>query len=110
MEPNRKYRSWRSAAQSLVGIVGVSLLTFVCFRLDARAGISALLYLAVVVVLAGTDAFVPSVIVSVVAVVCLDYFFIPPIFSLELANPLDIVALFAFLGTAWLITHQLARR
>jgi C4-dicarboxylate-specific signal transduction histidine kinase len=110
MEPNRNYRFWRSAGQCLVGSIGVALVTFVCFRLEVRAGIAALLYLAVVVLLAGTDAFVPSVIVSIIAVICLDYFFIPPIFSFGLDNPLDIVALFAFLGTAWLITHQLARR
>ena len=86
------------------------MLTFVCFRLDARAGIAALLYLAVVVLLSSADAFVPSAIVSILAVFCLDYFFIPPIFSLELSNPLDFAALVAFLGTSWLITHQMARR
>jgi C4-dicarboxylate-specific signal transduction histidine kinase len=110
MEPNRNYSFWRSAGQCLVGSIGVALVSFVCFRLHVRAGIAALLYLTVVVLLSGTDAFVPSVIVSIIAVLCLDYFFIPPLFSLELANPLDVVALVAFLGTAWLITHQLARR
>ena len=110
MEPNRNYRFWRSVGQCLVGCIGVALVTFVCFRLEVRAGIAAILYLAVVVLLSGTDAFVPSVIVSFVAVVCLDYFFIPPIFSLRLGNPLDYVALVALLGTAWLITHQMARR
>src|SRR5580700_468470 len=110
MNRNGTNRFWRSAAQCLLGSIAVALLTFVCFRLGVRAGIAALLYLAVVVLLSGTDAFVPSVIVSIIAVLCLDYFFIPPLFSLELANPLDVVALVAFLGTAWLITHQLARR
>jgi C4-dicarboxylate-specific signal transduction histidine kinase len=62
------------------------------------------------VLLSGTDAFIPSVIVSVIAVLCLDYFFIPPIYSLELNNPLDLVALVAFLGTASLITYQMSQR
>jgi C4-dicarboxylate-specific signal transduction histidine kinase len=110
MEPNRNYRFWRSAGQCLVGSIGVALVTFVCFRLQVRAGIAALLYLFVVVLLSSADAFVPSVIVSIIAVSCLDYFFIPPIFSLGLDNPLDFVALVAFLGTAWLITLQMARR
>src|SRR5271156_319065 len=101
---------WRSAAQCLLGSIAVALLTFVCFRLGVRAGIAALLYLAVVVLLSGTDAFIPSVIVSIIAVLCLDYFFIPPIYSLELNNPLDLVALVAFLGTASLITYQMSRR
>jgi signal transduction histidine kinase len=110
MKGNQTRRLWRSVALCLLGSIAVALLTFVCFRLDARAGIAALLYLAVVVLLAGTDAFVPSVIVSIMAVLCLDYFFIPPIFTLRLSNPLDFVALVAFLGTAWLITYQMARR
>ncbi|MGA9725787.1 MAG: ATP-binding protein [Candidatus Binatus sp.] len=110
MNPDPTYRFWRSAAQCLAGAIAVALLTWVCFRLDVRAGLAALLYLAVVVLLAGTDAFVPSVIVSVIAVLCLDYFFIPPIFSLRFSNPLDFAALVAFLGTAWLITSQMARR
>ena len=110
MKRNGSNRFWRSAAQCLLGSIAVALLTFVCFRLGVRAGIAALLYLAVVVLLSGTDAFIPSVIVSIIAVLCLDYFFIPPIYSLELNNPLDLVALVAFLGTASLITYQMSRR
>jgi C4-dicarboxylate-specific signal transduction histidine kinase len=110
MKPNRYHRFWLIAGQSLLGSLAVALVTFVCFRLDVRAGISALLYLAVIVLLAGTDAFIPSIFVSVVAVLCLDFFFIPPIFSLTLNNPLDYIALVAFLGTSLLITQQMAQR
>jgi C4-dicarboxylate-specific signal transduction histidine kinase len=88
----------------------VALLTFVCFQLQLRAGIAALLYLIVVVLLSATDAFVPSVFVSIIAVLCLNYFFIPPIFSLRVSNPLDIIALVAFLGTAGLITRLMFQR
>ena len=104
------YRFWRSAAQCLLGSIAVALVTFVCFRLQLGTGIAALLYLIVVVLLSATDAFVPSVFVSIIAVLCLNYFFIPPIFSLRLDNPLDIVALVAFLGTAWLITRLMFQR
>jgi C4-dicarboxylate-specific signal transduction histidine kinase len=104
------YRFWRSAAQCLLGSIAVALLTFVCFRLQVRAGIAALAYLIVVVLLSATDAFVPSVFVSIIAVVCLNYFFIPPILSLRVGNPLDIIALVAFLGIAWLITRLMSQR
>jgi C4-dicarboxylate-specific signal transduction histidine kinase len=110
MKRNQTGRLWRSVAQCLVGGVAVAALTFVCFRLEVRAAVAALLYLAVVVLLASTDAFVPSVFVSIIAVLCLNYFFIPPVFSLRLDNPLDGIALVAFLGTAWLITRQMAQR
>jgi C4-dicarboxylate-specific signal transduction histidine kinase len=106
----RTYRSWHSAAQFLLGSVAIALLTFVCFRLQVRPGIAALLYLIVVVLMSATDAFVPSVFVSIIAVLCLDYFFIPPILSLRVGNPLDIVALVAFLGVAWLITRLMYLR
>jgi C4-dicarboxylate-specific signal transduction histidine kinase len=104
------YRFWRSAAQCLLGSIVVALVTFVCFRLQLRAGIAALLYLIVVVLLSATDAFIPSILISIIAVLCLNYFFIPPIFSLRLDNPLDTVALVAFLGTAWLITRLMFQR
>src|SRR6266849_3175187 len=104
------YRFWRTAAQCLLGSIAVALLTFVCFQLQVRAGIAALLYLIVVVLLSATDAFVPSVLVSIIAVLCLNYFFIPPIFSLRVGNPLDIIALVAFLGTAGLITRLMFQR
>ena len=104
------YRFWRSAAQCLLGSIAVALVTFVCFRLQLRTGIAALLYLIVVVLLSATDAFIPSIFISIIAVLCLNYFFIPPIFSLRLDNPLDIVALVAFLGTAWLITRLMFQR
>ncbi len=104
------YRFWRSGAQCLLGSTAVALVTLVCFQLQARAGIAALLYLIVVVLLSATEAFVPSVFVSIIAVLCLNYFFIPPIFSLRVDNPLDIVALVAFLGIAWLITRLMFQR
>ncbi len=86
------------------------MLTFVCFRLDTRPVQAALLYLIVVVLLSATDAFVPSVFVSVIAVLCLNYFFMPPIFSFRLDSPLDIIALVAFIGTAGLITRLMFQR
>jgi C4-dicarboxylate-specific signal transduction histidine kinase len=40
----------------------------------------------------------------------LNYFFVPPLFSLDVADPLDIVALIALLGTVLLITYLMWRR
>jgi C4-dicarboxylate-specific signal transduction histidine kinase len=110
MMGNRTYRFWRSAAQCLLGSIAVALVTFVCFRLQVNLAIASLLYLTVVVLLSVTDAFVPSVFVSITAVLCLNYFFMKPIFSLQLDDPLDIVALLAFLGTALLISRLMSQR
>jgi C4-dicarboxylate-specific signal transduction histidine kinase len=106
----RNQRLWRSAAQCLIGGIVVAALTFVCFRLRANLTITSLLYLTVVVLLSVTDAVVASILVSVIAVLCLDYFFAPPLFSLRLDDPLDIVALVAFLAFALLINRLMSQR
>jgi C4-dicarboxylate-specific signal transduction histidine kinase len=110
MKRNPPYGIWRSAAQCLLGGIGVALITFVCFQVQTRPVIAALLYLTVVVLLSVTDAFIPSVFVSIIAVLCLNYFFMPPIFSLRLDNPVDLVAMIVFLGTALLITRVISQR
>ena len=110
MERNRNRRFWRSAMQCLLGSLAVALLTFVCFRLRVGLTIASLLYMTVVVLLAFVDAFAGSVFVSVISVLLLDYYFAPPIFSLQLNDPLDIVALVVFLGTALLITRVVSQR
>jgi K+-sensing histidine kinase KdpD len=110
MNGNQTNRFWRSAAQCLLGVIGVALLTFVCFRLKVNLTIAALLYLIIVVLLSTAGGFVPSLFASVIAVLCLDYFFAYPIFSLQVDDPLNFVAFFAFVGTALLITRLISRR
>jgi C4-dicarboxylate-specific signal transduction histidine kinase len=62
-----------------------------------------------VVLLSLISGFVGSVVLSVVAVLCLDYFFIPPIFSFTIASVADVVAAMAFLTTSIIITGLMAR-
>jgi C4-dicarboxylate-specific signal transduction histidine kinase len=110
MKRNQTYGFWRSAGQCLLGSIAVALLTFVCFRLRVNLTIACLLYLTVVVLLSVTNAVVASVFVAVISVLCMDYFFAPPLFSLRLDDPLDIVALVVFLGTALLISRLMLQR
>lgn len=104
----RNQRLWRSAAQCLFGVVVVAALTFVSFRL--RVKIPSFLYLTVVVMLSVTDAVVASITVSVLSVLCLDYFFEPPLFSLRVHDPLDIVTLALFLAVSLLISRLMSQR
>ena len=104
------YRFWRSAAQCLLASIAVALLTFVSFQLRVNLTIACLLYLTMVALMSVMDGLVPSVYVSIIAVLCLNYFFVQPLFSLDVADPLDIVALIAFVGTALLITYLMSRR
>jgi C4-dicarboxylate-specific signal transduction histidine kinase len=101
---------WRFATQCLVGFIAVALLTLVAFKLQVNLTIASLLYLTVVVLLAFADALAASVLVSVISLLCLDYFFTQPLFSLRMTDPLNFVALIVFLGTALLITRVMSQR
>ena len=111
MNHNQTYRFWRSVAQCLLGGIAVALVTFVCFRLDVSITTAALLYLIVVALASLTGSFVLSVVVSTIAILCLDYFFTEPLFHIDatLRNPLNLVALITFLGTALVITSLMSK-
>jgi PAS domain S-box-containing protein len=109
MNHNRTYRFWRSAAQCLLGSIALALLTFVCFRFDVNPTAVALLYLIVIVLVSLTSGLVPSVLVSIIAYLCLDPFFTEPLFHLAMSEPLDVVAPIAFLTTSLVITRLMSK-
>jgi signal transduction histidine kinase len=99
----------KSATQFLLGLVGLALITLAAVRLHLQPGAISLLYLIVVVFVSVRAGLVSSVAVSVVAVVCLHYYFLPLFSPAGTKNPLAIVATAAFLTTAWVITAMVAR-
>ena len=107
----RAYRFWRSAAQCLLGGIAVALVTFVCFRLNVSIATAALLYLIVVLLSSLTGSFVPSAVVSAIAILCWDYFFTEPHFNIDvtLREPINLVALITFLGTVLVITNLMSK-
>jgi signal transduction histidine kinase len=99
---------WHTAMQFSLGIVGLTLISFAAVRLQLQPGAISLLYLIVVVFVSLRAGFVSSVAVSLIAVLCLNYFFLPLFSSSGSKNPLAIVATLAFLITAWAITAMVA--
>ena len=93
----------------MFGIVGLASITFAARLLHLQPGAISLLYLIVVVFVSLRAGFASSVGVSLVAVVCLHYYFLPLFSSAGTKNPLAIVAAAAFLTTAWVITAMVAR-
>jgi len=93
----------------LYGCLGLALLTFVCFRLGLSVGTTACLYLIVIVLLSLQGSFLSSAVVSLIAVACLAYYFAPPIFSFQVSDPFDGVAVIAFLTTSAVITYLVSR-
>jgi signal transduction histidine kinase len=99
----------KSATQFLPGLIGLALVTFAAIRLHLQPGAISLLYLIAIVFVSLRAGFVSAVAVSVVAVCCLHYYFLPRSSPAGTRNPLDIVASAAFLTTAWVITAMVAR-
>jgi K+-sensing histidine kinase KdpD len=50
-----------------------------------------------------------AALISVAAAVCLDFFFLPPLLSLHIADPLNTLALLVFLVIALVVNHLVSR-
>jgi PAS domain S-box-containing protein len=99
------HRLSRPALRSFLAIIALAGLTFVCFRLQLNISTVGFLYLIVIVLLSLAGDYIAPVVTSVVAALCLAYFFAPPIFSIRVDDPLNIVAIIAFLTTSLVISR-----
>lgn len=89
----------------LLGLFALGVMTLICYPLHLDLTVPALLYLLVIVLQSLTGGFVAAALTAVVAIGCLDYFFVQPVLTLGIANPLDAVALVVYLGTSLIITR-----
>jgi two-component system sensor histidine kinase KdpD len=85
------------------------LLTYVAFVLQINLLTISFLYLLIVVAVASRFGFWPASLTSVLAVLLLDYYFEPPLFSFEVENPGIFVALVTFEATALTISRMHSR-
>jgi C4-dicarboxylate-specific signal transduction histidine kinase len=102
-------RLWSSIQLFLLGTAGLSLLTLVCFRYQVNSTTVALLYLIVIGLVSLEGNFVPAAIVSIIAYVCLDFFFTAPLFALGMNQILDVVAPITYVTSAFVITRLISR-
>jgi len=99
----------------LIGRVVVALgliaaITLICFRvIPVNATTVGFFYLVAILSIATASGLVESTIASVVAMLCFNYFFLPPIGTFTIADPQNWVALSAFLATS-LAASQLSAR
>jgi len=85
----------------VVCIAFVAALTWMTFvLLQVNALVAALAYVLAVLVVAARWGLIESLATSIAAMLCLNYFFLPPILSLTIADPQNWVALFVFMVTA----------
>ena len=98
-----------AAAQFLLGIAGVALITFVCFKIGFGVGRTSFAYLILVALVSLLGSFSVSVVLSIIAVACLNYFFVPPLFEFRVDDPDDIVRLAVFFATSLVVTALIAK-
>jgi C4-dicarboxylate-specific signal transduction histidine kinase len=104
-----KSQFWRSAAVCLGGGIGLVLLSAACFRLQATLATAGFALLIMITLISLLGSFTVSAILSFGAVLCLNFFFAEPIFSIRVAKPVDVIAILAFLTTSLVITGLSAK-
>jgi PAS domain S-box-containing protein len=109
MKRFRRGRVRYVAALWVAGIASLAIATVVSLRVGLTSASAACAYLMIVVVLSLLDSFISSALFSVVAVGCLDYFFIAPRYDFQVANLPDFITLVAFLVTSLVITTLVRR-
>ena len=87
---NWKSKSWRSAAQLLLGSLGLALATLVCFRLGLNLATAAFAYLIVIVLISLMGSTFASAILSIIAVGGLNYFFATHSYDGQTFEPIPI--------------------
>jgi len=92
----------RDGLRAVIGVGGVALVTLLLtrvIRVDNGATV-ALVYLLVVLLVAATSRFWAAAVTSIAALLCFNFFFIPPVGTLSVADPENWVALAAFLAVS----------
>lgn len=92
------------AAQFLLGIAGLAFITFVCFEVGFGLARTGFAYLILITLVSLLGSFSASVVLSIVAAACLNYFFAPPLFELRIDIPEDIERIAVFLTTSLVVT------
>jgi len=92
-----------------VGMAGIALLTLGAFRLHVAFATAGFCYLVLIVLLSLSGDSASSSMASILAVGCLDYFFVEPIFSFEVQSPFDTIGLASFLTISLVITKLVTK-
>jgi K+-sensing histidine kinase KdpD len=104
----RRKQELRSALPGIFALAGVAACTWASFRIGQTFAFTGFLYLVFVVLAALYGGFRQATVISITAAACLNYYFVPPIFSFA-NSPANWAALGAFEFTA-LVISQLSQR
>jgi two-component system sensor histidine kinase KdpD len=108
--PMTEKRSWlQLLKQCSIGCSAVALVSLVAFELHFPISTAGFSYLLVVVTIALTYGIWQATFISLLAVSCLNYFFIPPILSFVVSDERDWAALVSFQVSALLVSRLSSR-
>ena len=94
----------------VVALGTVAAITFLCYRTThVNATTIALIFLLAILAVSTVWGIVVSVVMSLAAVFAFNFFLLPPVLTLTIADPQNWVALFAFLVTAVIGSHLSSR-
>jgi two-component system sensor histidine kinase KdpD len=97
-------------ARLTVSLAVVAAITVVCYAIvPVNAATVGFIYLLAVLLIASTWGLVEAAGASIAAVFCFNFYFLPPVGTLTIADPQNWVALFTFLVTS-IVASQLSRR
>jgi len=103
-------KSFRLVLRVSASLAFIAATTFILFRVvPVNPTTAGFLFLVAILLIATKGGLVESTIASVAAMLCFNFFFLPPIGTLTIADPQNWVALFAFLATS-LTASQLSAR
>jgi len=106
----RSRARWADIIAYLAAIGAPALLTAVLVAIGARQREYVFLYMAVVASIAVFRGLLASLLAATVSFFLVDYFFIPPVGTLTIADSQDLVNLLVFFGTAGLVGFLASRR
>jgi len=108
--PLTEKRSWMLLVkQCAIGCASISALTFVAFKLQFPIATVGFIYLLAVIVTTISYGVWQAIFLSLIAVSCLNYFFIPPVFSFAVADDRDWIALASFQVCALVVSRLSSR-
>lgn len=96
--------------QCIAGLVGLAVLTLVCYRADLNLATAGLVLMILLIGLSLIDSFLVSAVLSVAAIAAPSFFFARPLFSFWVDNPKDLLALVTVLVVLLLVAGIRANR
>jgi two-component system sensor histidine kinase KdpD len=95
--------TWRLVGALMA--VGVATVVLGLWLHVSNAATVSVTYLLLVLLIAATSRLAVAVVTSIVAMLCLNFFFLPPVGTFTIADPHNWVALFAFLAVSLIASH-----